>query len=91
MIETTLDLRCNIAALTVAILRDDISTVEQAFSAIEGQETRYTDKDSLDMLKLKEQMSWNELAEVYGVTVDTVRGRVRKIKNDLSAATEKVN
>lgn len=87
---TALDLRYNIAALCIAVLSEEAKTPEQAFDAIEGQKTCYTYKDSLDMLKLKEQMSWNELAKVYGITVETARNRVRRIKKDLSAATEKV-
>lgn len=39
-VETVLDLRYNIAALAIAILRDDVITSEDAFAILEGEKRR---------------------------------------------------
>ncbi len=91
MQETALDLRYNIIALAAAIIVEDIATVEDAFDLVKGSKTYFNKDDSLDMLAMQNQgMTYREIAEVYGVTRTTIIGRIRRIKKDLSAATEKV-
>lgn len=91
MVETTLDLRYNIAALCIAVLSEEAKTPEQAFDVIEGQKTCYTDKDSIDMYKLRKEMTLGELSDIYGMSISSILYRVRKVEKDLSAVTEKVN
>lgn len=86
-VESSLDLRYNIAAMYIAILREDIATPEQAFAAIEGLTiTRiYNDKDTLDMIGMKEQgLGYEEISQIYGLTKDAVRRRIERYKKRTS-------
>lgn len=79
----SIDLQYNIAALTLAILREDIATAEQAFSIIERRKNRtvYNYKDTLDMIKMTEQgLTYDEIGEIYGISGDAVYGRIRRYK-----------
>lgn len=83
----SVDLRDNIIALYIAILREDIATPEQAFAAIEGLTiTRiYNDKDTLDMIGMKEQgLGYEEISQIYGLTKDAVRRRIERYKKRTS-------
>lgn len=82
-IEPALDLQYNFAALCIAILREDIATPEQAFAVLEGKEIRtaYNDKDTLDMISMKDQgLCYQEIGEMYGIGGDAVFGRIKRYK-----------
>lgn len=73
MIETALDLRYNIAALTIAICHKDYLLPEQAFSIISDDRYMTTIDDKEDMLTLKDEgLSFNEIGKLYGVTGSNV-------------------
>lgn len=93
MIETTFDLRYNIAALTIAILSN--KTPEQAFAVLteESMTKVYSDKDVIDMVRFQKQgMTYREIGEMYGINKDAVRNRMRKKKKTFSdGSLKKVN
>lgn len=93
-VESSLDLRYNIAAMCVAILREDIATPEQAFAILEekGIKTAYTDEDVEDMTKLYEQgLCYEEIGRIYGLSKYTIRRRIERYrKKDLSDGNLKV-
>lgn len=80
-IETVVDLSDNIAALVLAILREDIATPEQAFAVITNSKYMLTDEDTEDMIKMMEQgMKLEEISKIYGMTKSGVIARVRRYK-----------
>lgn len=84
-IETSMDLRYNIAAMYVAILREDIATPEQAFAIISESAYRLTDEDTQDMIKMLEQgMKLEEVGQIYGMTKAGISARISRFKKDLS-------
>lgn len=83
MAESAYDLRYNIAALCVAILRDDIATPEQAFNAIDGKQVRsvYSNQDTADMAMMVEQgMTYQKVGDIYGLERDAIFHRVKGYK-----------
>lgn len=84
--ETVFDLRYNIAAMYIAILRDDVATPEQAFAIIEDSVHKLTDKDTADMINMRiGGMSYKEIAEIYGISDSSVIRRIKRYKKrDLS-------
>lgn len=81
MREASLDLRYNIAALTIAICHNQFLLPEQAFSIISDKTHRTTVEDKEDMLRLKEQgLSFNKIGKVYGVTGSNVYKVLNKYK-----------
>ena len=78
-VETTFDLRDNIAALYIAILREDVLLPEEAFAVISESKYKLTEEDVLDMIRLREQGEpYEEIAEIYGYTVSGIKNRVYK-------------
>lgn len=79
-VETVLDLRYNIAALCVAVLRDDIAIPEQAFAVLEGKKYELTEKDTWDMVKLHllEGVTFRELEEIYGIGYSNIHHRITR-------------
>ena len=70
---TALDLRDNIAALTIAICYQDYLLPEAAFGILAGEKYLSTIEDKEDMLRLKEEgLSFNEIGKLYGVTGSNV-------------------
>ncbi len=67
-------------ALALCILRNCVS--EQALGLVEtGETVRLTEKDSEDMLWLKEQaLYYRQIGEMYGITHEAVYGRIKKLK-----------
>jgi hypothetical protein len=66
---TSLDLRYNIAALAIAIIRDDIFSAEDAFKRLEGKKKRTwrkaDTKDTKEMMKSKEQgFTYKQIGEL---------------------------
>jgi len=87
--ETALDLRYNIAAMYIAILRDDIATPEQAFAIISEIpiEKVYGDEDILDMVKMKQQgMYYKDIGQVYGISKDAARRRIERYRKKTNSS-----
>lgn len=83
--EITFDLRYNIAAMYVAILREDITTPEQAFSVISESVHKLTDEDVLDMIAMRNQgMYYREIGEIYGISDSSVIRRINRHKKETS-------
>mgnify|MGYP000853086235 CR=1 FL=1 len=82
-VETSYDLRENIAALCIAILREDITIPEQAFSVIEGKPCKLTDEDTLDMIAMRSQgMHYREIGGIYGISSSGVLRRIDRHKKE---------
>ena len=92
--ETAFDLSYNIAALCVAILNENIATVEQAFNAIEDKQriSVYNEQDTVDMTNMIEQgMTYKEVGDIYGLGRDTIFSRVKRYKKgSLRRQSEKI-
>lgn len=72
----------NYAALAVAILRG--CSVEHAFELLENPEIRtpkFTDDDIEDMVKLKQEYTYKQIGEIYGLSRSAVYNRIRRYKN----------
>lgn len=79
--ESTLDIRYNIAALAIAILREDICIPEQAFAVVSGQEFKFDQEDIKDMMILKKEgMTYQEIGDSYGINKGNVYGKIRRVK-----------
>lgn len=77
----------NWLALCIAILRK--VNVEQAFLLLKNPETKsnglgrtITEEDMEDIFKLKEEMSVRELAEAYGMKVNSMYVRMTREKRN---------
>lgn len=82
--QTILDVKENIAAMYIAIVKEDAVTPEQAFAALEGRELLkvYDHEDILDMLSLRIQgLTYKEIGEIYGLTKDNIYGKLRRFNN----------
>lgn len=81
----SVDLRDNIIALYIAILREDIATPEQAFAIISESAYRLTDEDTQDMIKMLEQgMKLEEVGQIYGMTKAGISARISRYKKRTS-------
>lgn len=80
MVETTYDLRYNIAAFVIAICSIEFVLPEKAFSILEEKDYKLCDKDTLDMVEMSKEMSYREVGNVYGLDKNAVYGRVRRYK-----------
>ena len=83
MAETAFDLRYNIAAFYLAILKKDIATPEQAFAIIGGKEriSAYNEQDTVDMAEMVAKgMTYEEVGEMYGIRRDAVYSRIKRYK-----------
>lgn len=79
--ETVIDLRYNIAALAIAIIRDDVFIVEQAFDILEGKDSKLTNSDVEDMIAMKSQgMSYRQIGTIYGLTYSAVAKKITRYK-----------
>lgn len=77
--QTIFDLRYNIAALYIAILRKDIFLPEQAFAYISDTKYRLTDDDTLDMIAMVDQgLYLEEIGEIYGICPSGVFRRIER-------------
>ncbi|MCF6466383.1 helix-turn-helix domain-containing protein [Clostridium sp. Cult2] len=82
-IESSIDLRYNIAAMYIAILREDIATPEQAFAVVSDSSVvkATTDEDVLDMIVMKNQgLTYKQIAEIYGSTDSNIYHRIKRYK-----------
>lgn len=80
-VETTFDLRDNIAALYIAILGQDIRTPEQAFSVLERAPYKLTDEDIEDIIKMQKQgITYKEIADMYGYSEDGIKSKVYRYR-----------
>jgi len=85
--ETAFDLRYNIAAIYIAILRDDIATPEQAFAVIENTSIikATTDEDVKDMIAMRKQgLTYKAIAGIYGSTDSNIYHRIKRYKKETS-------
>lgn len=87
MQENAFDLRYNMAALCVAILNENVATVEQAFNAIEDKQrlSVYNEQDTIDMANMIEKgMTYQEVGDIYGLKRDTIFDRIKRYKKKTS-------
>lgn len=81
MTETSLDLRYNIAALTIAICSDKYMLPEEAFAIISGNSHSSGKEDIEDMIEMINQgMSYREIGEIYDTTGSNIFHRVKRYK-----------
>lgn len=81
MIETTFDLRYNIAALAIAILRHDVYLPEQAFAALENIEYKTGDYDLDIMLEMRDKgLTYKQIGKIYGTTDSNIHHRLKRYK-----------
>lgn len=81
--ETAFDLRYNIAAMYIAILREDVATPEQAFAVIENTSIikATTDEDVKDMIAMRKQgLTYKAIAAIYGSTDSNIYHRIKRYK-----------
>lgn len=79
MVETVLDLRYNIAALTIAICSKRYVLPEKAFSIISEEKYHLSDEDVEDMLALREQgVKLIEIANMYGMSSSDMIHRIKR-------------
>lgn len=86
-VETVLDLRYNIAALTIAICAEEFMLPEKAFSIISDEAFHLKDDDLEDMIRLRnEGATYREIAEIYDSTDSNIFKRIKyyKAKKELS-------
>lgn len=84
-LQEAFDLGYNIAAMYIAILREDVATPEQAFAMIGEIDTRLTEEDTEDMIKMKEQgMYYRQIGEIYGLSDSGVSRRIKKYEKRIS-------
>ncbi len=77
-------------ALAVAIMSQQYLTPEQAFDRLEIGVPKQlpkricrrdlTSQDSADMVKLKTNMTYQQIGDVYGLKADAVYNRIRRFK-----------
>lgn len=88
LVETTYDLRYNIAALTIAICSDAFMLPEKAFSILEEKDLKIDVADTEDMLALREQgLTYRDIGEIYNSTGSNV---YKRLKNYRRKRSEKV-
>lgn len=81
MTETALDLRYNIAALTIAICSEKYTLPEQAFSIISEEKYHLSDEDVEDMISLKNQgVRTKDIADMYGMSSSDMIHRIKRHK-----------
>ncbi len=79
--ETALDLRYNIAALTIAICSEEFMLPEKAFSIISDENFQLSKDDVEDMIALLNQgMTYRQIAEIYNSTDSNIFHRVKRYK-----------
>lgn len=75
--ETVFDLRYNVAAMYIAILRDDVATPEQAFSMLEGKSYRLAKEDVEDIIAMRDRgMEYKDIAKIYGYSESGIKSKV---------------
>ena len=79
--ETALDLRYNIAALTIAICSEQYVLPEKAFSIISEEKYHLSDEDAEDMLRLRDQgVRTKDIADMYGMSSSDMIHRIKRYK-----------
>lgn len=88
MVETTYDLRYNIAALTLAICSEVFMLPEAAFSTLEDSKFKIGNSDTEDMLALREQgVTYRDIAEIYDSTGSNIYHRLKRYKKKKTSQT----
>ena len=88
--ETALDLRYNIAALTIAICAEEFMLPEKAFSIISDSNYKSSSEDVEDMIKMRNQgLTYKAIAEIYDLTDSTIFKKIKyyKVKKKKSSQT----
>lgn len=81
MTETALDLRYNIAALTIAICSEKYVLPEGAFSIISEEIYKLSNEDVEDMISLKNQgVRTKDIADMYGMSSSDMIHRIKRYK-----------
>lgn len=82
--DNILDLRYNIIALYIAVLRPDLETPEKVFSYLKGENKKlvYDDKDTKDMFILSKThgINYKEIGSYYGLNASNICRRIKKLK-----------
>lgn len=79
------ELRYNIAALAIAMIREDIYSAEDAFKILESKKKETCKKvdaeDIKEMIGLKKQgMTYKQIGELFGMSKHAVYKRIKKYK-----------
>lgn len=83
MVETTYDLRYNIAALTLAICSENFMLPEAAFSILEESKFKIGEEDTKDMLAMREQgVTYRDISEIYGSTDSSIYHRLKRYRRE---------
>ncbi|WP_432408541.1 hypothetical protein [Wukongibacter sp. M2B1] len=82
MREMDYELRDSISALIVAIIREDVATVEDAFEVLEGKTPITRNRGSVDeMIALRnEGLRYREIGEIFGLKESSVFYRIKREK-----------
>lgn len=81
LVETTYDLRFNIAALTIAICSESFMLPEAAFSVLEESKYKIGIEDTEDMLAMREQgVTYRDISDIYGSTDSNIYHRLKRYK-----------
>lgn len=81
MRETDYDLRYNMSALAIAILREDVYTAEDAFEILEGRRVIRNRGSVEEMIGLREYgLSYREIGEMFGLCESAVFYRIKRHK-----------
>lgn len=84
--ESDYDLRYNISALIICILRADVKTPEQAFAIVSNNKMPKASTE--EWARLKEAgLSYYKIADIFGVYASTVHHRLKRYYRN----QEKVN
>lgn len=85
--ETSLDLRYNIAAMYIAILKEGITTPEQAFSVLEKTRYKISSKDIEDMIRMQQKgETYKEIAKIYGYSESAIKNKVYRYKKKTNSS-----
>ena len=88
MKDVDIDTRENVAAMYIAILRDDVFTPEQAFRVLENKDIerhKVSDADVRDMFEMRKQgMTYREIGEIYGLHHSRVYRRIKNYEKRIS-------
>lgn len=74
-----------VMALTVAILSPQFLTPEQSFRKLwgEAKRPRTCPSETLDMIRMKETMTYQQIGDLFGLNADAVYNRIRRARGRL--------
>lgn len=65
-----------VISLMIAIFKKEELSADQAINIAMGNQL--INYDEIDILRKKQNKSWKEIANIYGITSSTERGNIRK-------------